>query len=319
MEKRGTRSTGAGRRLGYLTISELAQHGRQLHRKLKAEKLMHLSAGARIVQLKVKRPSLHELAREASNTNNVMKFCHSIINAHRLGAFSGKPALWDFLRDVAQNVNWASTGNRYSKNSKCLGQVMKVYGGRRMVDLFALNFGGASYSKVKRDVKKGVQFIPGEHSEVFASVAQIYHDAKVAHNIVGPVPVILVEDETKMKGRVAWEPRSDTLAGFCGPSENHICISGFRPIVGSGEEGYQQLLDSFSNNRAGSFARIIVVNPLHKKLPRLVLVACCTCNCFNSAWVKHQWETIDRKWATDCQSAVGPIIGHASDGDSRRR
>jgi hypothetical protein len=76
-----------------------------------------------------------------------------------------------------------------------------------MVDLFSLKFAGPSYSQVKRYVKKGVQFILGEHVEIFYAVAEIYRDAKLAHNIVGPVPVILAEDETKVKGRVAWESK----------------------------------------------------------------------------------------------------------------
>jgi len=93
IEKRGTRTTGAGMRLGYLFVFELAKYGRDMRRKLQTEKLLHLSARARIVQLKVKRPSLRELAREVGRGHNVIKFCHSIINAHRLGAFGGKPAL----------------------------------------------------------------------------------------------------------------------------------------------------------------------------------------------------------------------------------
>ena len=266
-EKRGTRCTGGGRRLGYLQLSELAKHGRDLRRKLKAEKLLHFSIRARIVQLKVKRPSLRELARDASGSHNALKFCHSILNAHRCGAFGGKPALWDFLHDVAQNVSRDDRGNRYSENTRCLGEVMKVYGGRRMIDMFALNFAGPSYSQVKQDVKKGVQFVPGEHLHIFASVAEIYRDAKALHNIVGPVPVILVEDETKMKGRVAWEPKWDTLAGFCGAEENHVCHSSFRPHVGNGEEGYRKLVESFTSNRKAGFARVLVVNPLHPKLP----------------------------------------------------
>jgi len=39
-----------------------------------------------------------------------------------------------------------------------------VYGGHRMVDLFAQNFGGQSYIEVKRKVRKGIQFVVGEHS-----------------------------------------------------------------------------------------------------------------------------------------------------------
>ena len=302
-----------------MQLSELAKHGRDLRRKLKAKKLLHLTAKARIVQLKVKRPSLRELARDASGSHNVLKFCHSILNAHRCGAFGGKLALWDFLHDVAQNVSRDDRGNWYSENTRCLGEVMKVYGGRRMIDMFALHLAGPSYSQVKRDVKKGVQFVPGEHLHIFASVAEIYRDAKALHNIVGPVPIILAEDETKVKGRVVWEPKWDTLAGFCGPEENHVCHSGFRPHIGNGEEGYRKLVESFTSNRKAGFARVVVVNHLHPKLPRLVLVACCTCNCFNSDWVRKQWNVIDDLWKRDCLGTVGPIICHASDSDSRRR
>lgn len=59
--------------------------------------------------------------------------------------------------------------------------------------------------------------------------------------------------------------------------------------------------------------------PMHDKLPRLVLVVCTTCNCYNAEWVRKQWNTIDALWASDCKAEVGPIVGHASDGDSRRR
>ena len=207
VEKRGSRSTGDGRRLAYLSTSELAGHGRNVRRELKRQKLLHRTAQARIVQLKVKRPRLRDLASEASCGHNVIKFCQSIINAHRSGALGGKLALWDFLCDVAQNLNRDRRGKWYSKNTKCLGEVMKVYGGRRMVDIFSLNYSGASYRQVKREGGKGVQFLPGEHSQIFAAMAQIYRDAKLSHNILGPVPVLLAEDETKVKGRVAWESK----------------------------------------------------------------------------------------------------------------
>lgn len=227
--------------------------------------------------------------------------------------------MWDFISDVAQNLNRDKRGNRYSENTKSFAQVMKVYGGKRMIDVFNLNYCGPNLSTVKRDHKKGVQYIPGEHLEIFASVAEIYRKAKLALGITGPVLVILAEDETKVKGRVAYEPKWDSLAGFCGPLGDHVCLSSFKPLVGFGEEGYNMIVDSFRNNKVGGFARVIVVNPMHSELPRLVLVACCTCNSFDSAWVRRQWDIIDGLWAKDCLDVVGPIVGHSSDGDSRRR
>ena len=271
------------------------------------------------MQLKVKGPTLEEMAKESSSEHNLLKFCNNILNAHRTGAFGGRGALWDFLKDVAQNLNRDSRGNRFSENTKSYAQVMKVYGGKRMCDVFSVNYLGPNYSTIKWDHKKGVHFIPGEHSEIFATVAEIYRMAKQAHGITEPVPVILAEDETKVRGRVAYKPKWDSLAGFCGPSESHVCVSSFKPVVGSGTEGYSKIVDSFRSNKVGGFARVIVVNPMHEKLPRLVLVACCTCNCFDSGWVRKQWDVIDNLWEKECLSAVGPIIGHASDGDSRRR
>ena len=106
---------------------------------------------------------------------------------------------------------------------------------------------------------------------------------------------------------------------FCRPCVHHVCISKFKTVVGFGEEGYNQILNSFRNNKKGGFARVIIVNPLHDKMPKLVLVACCNCNCFDSAWVERQWGLIDVLWAKKCLVAVGPIVGYSSDSDSKRR
>ena len=108
-------------------------------------------------------------------------------------------------------------------------------------------------------------------------MAQIYKQAKEAHGILGPILVILAEDETKVKGRVARDHRWDTLEGFCGPKYDHICVSNHKVVVGMGDSGYDNIVDSFRTNRVGAFARIIMVNPLHSSLSQLVLVGTCTC------------------------------------------
>jgi hypothetical protein len=90
-------------------------------------------------------------------------------------------------------------------------------------------------------------------------------------------------------------------------------------VVGVGDKGYNMIVDSFRSDKMGTFARVIVVNPLHVKLPRLVLSLSCTYNCFDSEWVKEQWKRIEELWQVECECAIGPIIGHSSDGDLRRR
>jgi hypothetical protein len=188
-----------------------------------------------------------------------------------------------------------------------------------MCDLFSLNFAGPSYNTIRRENRKGIQFIAGEHAIIFQCVASIYMEAKKAHGITGPILVLLAEDETKVKSRIAWESQTNSLLGFCGTKESHVCVSCFKPKVGDGQVGYDNVMDAFRNDKIGSFARVIVVNPLYDKLPKLVLVVSCTCNCFDSSWVRSQWRTIDALWKDNCLEDVGPIIGHASDGDSRRR
>ncbi len=50
--------------------------------------------------------------------------------------------------------------------------------------------------------------------------------------------------------------------------------------------------DAFTNNTIGNFVRVLIVNPLHKKLLKLVLVVCCMCNSFDVNWVWQQWDVI---------------------------
>lgn len=60
------------------------------------------------------------------------------------------------------------------------------------------------------------------------SVAKIFKQAKDMHEIIGPVLVILTENETKFKSRVSWEAKWDTLASFCGPRNDHVCVPDYK-------------------------------------------------------------------------------------------
>jgi hypothetical protein len=193
-EKRGSRDTGQGRRLEYLSVFELGKRLKVVNREFQAQSRLLWSHKARLAQLKMSRPTLQERARQLEGERGVLNFCHNIISAHRTGAFGRKPTLWDFMQDVARNLNRSAKGFRFLDNSKSFVRAMKMYGGRRMVDLYSLNMYGPSYDTIKRENKKGVHFVPGEHREIFRCVADIYHKAMVAHDVSGPVPVILSEE-----------------------------------------------------------------------------------------------------------------------------
>jgi len=84
---------------------------------------------------------------------------------------------------------------------------MRIYGGQQLCDLFALNFAGPSFDTIQQECRKGVQFIAGEHAEIFESIASIYIDAKATHRIIGLVPIILAKDEMKVQDRVSYTSR----------------------------------------------------------------------------------------------------------------
>ncbi|KAL3696832.1 hypothetical protein R1sor_010908 [Riccia sorocarpa] len=116
-----------------------------------------------------------------------------------------------------------------------------------------------------------------------------------------------------------WESRRDTLIGFCGQKDAHTCHLGLEVAVGSGEDVYSHIVDSFGTNVMGSYARVVTVNPLHEKLPKLIVFASITCSSFVASWVLEHWQLMKREWDVHCRATVGPVIGHASDGDSKRR
>ena len=59
------------------------------------------------------------------------------------------------------------------------------------------------------------------------------------------------------------------MDGFCGKKE-HKCQSHFLVTVGEGIVGYELITDAFKNCVIGHYARVIIENPLHEKLPHFV-------------------------------------------------
>ena len=88
--------------------------------------------------------------------------------------------------------------------------------------------------------------------------------------------------------------------------------------VGDDDGAYQRLFEAFQNCQVATQARVIMVNPLHRKLPRVVLLLQTNSNRFTHN-VLHQWLVLDTLCESILDPVLGPGIGHASAGDSRRR
>ncbi|CAM6105892.1 unnamed protein product [Calypogeia fissa] len=319
MEKRGTRDTGRGRRLDYLTIPEVRNQARIYRRGVLRERRIQRSLRHKLLMLQAKVPKLRDICGEAANQKNVNKFCTSIMLAHKSGAFGGRAAVWDMLTDIVSNLNKKQQGKRYKKGTMLLCQTLYLHGGRRVVDCLASNGIGPSLNTLQRGRRGMPVFRAGIHVEQFKFIASVYSKLKIRLGILGPVPCYLAEDETYVKKTVRWLPKYDTLLGFCGKKEDHECLVGLEIVVGDGEIGFNNIADSYEGYVKGHQARCIIVNPLVVGLPRLCILATITCGKFDAQWVRHQWKILQSLWDIQCLDAVGPLLGHASDGDSRRR
>ena len=317
--KRSERDTGKGRRLDYLTQNELKNAARVTNANHRSTMRALWWERTKVATLSIRMRSLKEKLFESAESKDVFRFCKDVCEAHKQGKLQGKDAVWEFFKDIFHNLIHEKAGRRYSTSTKSLYEMIKLWGGPRLHNFISLNMDGPSISTTLRQVKKSLTYIPGEHEHIFEAVGKIYASYKAKHGIYGPIPVCLAEDETIVKKYVRWVAKSDTLVGFCGLKEEHQCQSHFLVTVGEGDAGYEIITNSFKNNVIGHYARVIIANPLHEKLPRLVVVVHPTCNKFNANFVYQQWEKVEFMWKKHVENNLGPIVGHSSDGDSRRR
>lgn len=318
--ERGQRDTKTCTRVDFLTYTELqnmAKDSRLENRLLRKELTF---SKIKNVALSVKVRSLRGSLSESMNRKDVQKFCNDIREAHSQGKFDGKPALWNFLTDIAQNVIRPGHKRRYNKTTKELFETIRIWGGRRMHNFLSLNFSGPSLSTTMRSTRTSFTYRVGIVEETFIHLANTYakHMADLGLK-AGCVPTLVAEDETVIKRSVYWNAKDDCLIGFCGILENHACEPSFTVKVGSGDTGYKKIVDAFEKNVIAHYARVFIVNPLHARLPKLVLAIQLTCNKFDSKAVRAQWEEIHVLWDKNLREVLGPLIGHSSDGDARRR
>ena len=67
-----------------------------------------------------------------------------------------------------------------------------------------------------------------------------------------------------------YSQRNDEFLGICGPKgEDHECSHHISVVLDDGEEAYQRFVDTFEIMVIGKHARVIILNILHPKSPKL--------------------------------------------------
>ena len=307
----------------YLTSEEIAGKVTQQRAKLDSLESKLFFETSRNLRLKMRLRNLKGKLEEYAKRGSMKAICHNLEKASEQGLFNDKTVLRDFLTTISKNLHVKKQGKRYKASTKLFFEVVLIWGGPRLATFVASNLFGPEIHSLYRWRNRDRTTLEGgiNHADM-SKIAVIYSEsiAKQFKNKSSLVPVLAAEDETAVISKVIYSQEKDELLGFCGiKGPNHQCLDHFTVKVGDGEEGYNNIFSAFRNNVIGNYARAIILNPFLPNLPRLPILIMPTCNRFDTEFVHRQWQEIERLFEDKLEATLGPLIGHSSDGDSRRR
>ena len=307
----------------YLTSEEIVEKVTQQRAKLDSLESKLFFETSRNLRLKMRQRNLKEKLEEYAKRGSMKAICHNLEKASEQGLFNDKTVLRDFLTTISKNLHVKKQGKRYKASTKLFFEVVLIWGGPRLATFVASNlFGPEIHSLYRWRNRDRTTLEGGINRADMSNIAVIYREsiAKQFKNKASLVPVLAAEDETAVISKVTYSQEKDELLGFCGiKGANHQCLDQFTVRVRDGEEGYNTIFSAFRNNVIGNYARAIILNPLLPNLPRLPILIMPTCNRFDTEFVHRQWQDIERLFEGELEATLGPLIGHSSDGDSRRR
>ena len=183
-------------------------------------------------------------------------------------------------------------------------------------------------------------FVAGVHRSNFVLLRDLYKSTMSSKQIVGPIPCMLAEDETSLNCVLQWDSSTDQVVGSCGKlcglgcttikdcrrkgcMDPHSCVydtDTLALIIGDDGNSFARLSEYIKKSKIARQLRVIIINPLHKDLPKIPLVVIGTCSTYSYAeYLRSQWQAVEALFDT----VFNPIglfqHGHSSDGDSRRR
>ncbi|CAG2248063.1 unnamed protein product [Mytilus edulis] len=175
----------------------------------------------------------------------------------------------------------------------------------------------AIYHKLVKAEEKGILDNKNVFLETIESIANNFHVQgphgkryKSSTRKIFEALLIMgaAEDETAIVGTVMYHQDRDELLGFCGPKDNHKCMENNHIKVGNDRDAYDRLVNAFDKNIIGKYARVILLNPLHEKIPHLVALLMPTCNRFTHHTVYHQWQKVQNLYELHLEHELGPLI-----------
>ena len=305
--------------------------------KRKQERLVAQVTRLKATQFKV---STTQYTTAASLRGDLRVVSKRLDNMARQGLLVGKDGnALEFVRNIIGNLSnhRGPRGNRHNGVTKALMGLLRKLGGAKSHGLLADNLSGIPSESTSRQHMKGQPFNAQICDADFERIAGVYSGlmerAGLEH---GSVFCLLAEDETAVNPLAQWDHAQDAVIGYCGREcekrcksvkecrkggckDTHSCEwEGDFKVCMEGE--FEKVWKEMQAARVGTLARVMVINPLHPGLPKLVCLWTGTCKAFTAnEYVAKQWQRtagLFRKWI---EPAVGRLIGRSSDGDSTRR
>ena len=334
---RRNRGQNTGRDASYASLKlRLVQE----RRRGKAARRKLLLASRRRTLSQISRSSTTDALQHNWSRSDMPAVVKRLRNLREEGDFVGCETAVAFVEDVLLRLDGKIRGLQYNPATTQLAALMRSTGGCKLYSLISENLSICHERSVRDKISKNADFLPGVNEYNIIQLVKFYSAVKAKCGITGKIAYFLASDETACDARPGWHPGTDTLVMFCGKKCVNACdtVAACRkrnecPIVhqcqwqgfsqepiGGGRPGHDNLTKQFKQGKQTTHARVVMVNPLHTKLPPMPIVFMGTCNAFTcEGYIQPQRKCIE-KW---CRTHLDPVLGHcvgwSSDGDSRRR
>ena len=279
----------------FLSTFEMQQKLKEQKEKLDYKESQLFFLKSKNLRLRMRKRSLDGKLAEFARRGSMKAICHNRDKAAQNGYLKDRNTLVGVVQTVTRNFHVEKNGRCYQSSFKLFLEVLLLWGGPRVATFVAINLCGPEIHSIYRWRNQHLVHLDGGFEENNFKVPGKLYKESMSNLGVKHVPVLAAEDETAILGQISYSERTDELLGFCGVTgADHKCLDYFTVVVGNGEQGYNTIVNAFNEYKIGPFARAIILNPLHPKLPRIPVLIMPTCNRFDHEFVFRQWQTVER-------------------------
>ena len=148
-------------------------------------------------------------------------------------------------------------------------EVALILFGPRVCTFVADNLEGAHIDQMAQKLSFSYEY--HKYRRNVRYIAELYHTLKERIGLQEKIKYTKIENEIAIEPNHEYDQRFKIVWSYCGLKENH---------VGYDEGAYAKLVEGMGKSQPATNAMVIMINPLHVSLPRVVLHLQATCNRF---------------------------------------